>query len=290
MPGKSSRTGASCDGDGGVALLGEDLGVHVPHGAAPGPRRTVSTKTPWGTFLPCIVWWPWSGRRSRRSSSAARAEVFGTRRAGVPHALRVRRLRRDARPGADDGRVRRCPCRAGLVGARRRGHRAHPGLGAARRAAARPRCAARCCRAHAPRRAARHHLLGRVRARPHRAAGRPVGRHALGRRSAAAGPSFPTCAWTPTGSTSTTATSPPAPVRRPASTCACTWCAGPRRRVRLRSIARHMVMPPHREGGQAQYAPTCPPPDRSPLAGPAAGVGWRAARDAADGRATWPRT
>ena len=56
-----------------------------------------------------------------------------------------------------------------------------------------------------------------------------------------------------TCSTSTRATCSPRPASPRAWTCACTSCASTTAPRSPRAIARRIVVPPHREGGQAQY-------------------------------------
>ena len=61
----------------------------------------------------------------------------------------------------------------------------------------------------------------------------------------------PRCRWT--SSTSTTARSSPAPARPRASTRCCTSCAASSGSTVATRIARRMVVPPQRDGGQRQY-------------------------------------
>jgi AraC family transcriptional activator FtrA len=52
-------------------------------------------------------------------------------------------------------------------------------------------------------------------------------------------------------------------------------------------LARHMVMPPHRDGGQVQYAPPAPVPAPPPPARTAAAIAASPAGDALDGLLAW---
>jgi hypothetical protein len=183
--GRASRTGGRrwrrrCSPP-GRGSLGSCL-----HGAVSGPRRDSVHKDTVGYFpamhrVVALV-------RPVQSTFELGCAVRGLRHAASrgAAALRVRGLYGDARPGADLGRVRDVRD-AGPFGARIRGHRDHPRLatggGAALRSGA--RCAAARARSG---NAAGHDLLRGVRAGPHRAAGRPLGHHALGaRRAVAAG-------------------------------------------------------------------------------------------------------
>ena len=195
-------------------------------------------------------------RRRRRSwaasGSASCAEVFGyDRTAHGPAAVRLRAGHRGAGRAAhrhrhpDHGRAR-----ARAAGPVR--HRLDHRLGAVR-----PRALAGAARRvpgrARPRRDDRQPLHRRVRARRGRPARRHAGDDALEVRRRAGRPVPRGRRSTPRCSTSTTARCSPAPGRRPASTPCCTWSAASGAPAAANALAREMVVPPHRDGGQAQF-------------------------------------
>ncbi len=109
---------------------------------------------------------------------------------------------------------------------------------------------------------------------PSRACSTAAGRPPTGGWPPSWPPGSPACRSRPTASTSTWATSRPAPAPPRASTCACTWSAPTTAPPTPTQVARHMVMPPHREGGQLQYA-VASRPGALRLPGPGARLGRR---------------
>ena len=186
--------------------------------------------------------------RSSRSTSRSPRRSSGTTGGAVPRSRSARPRPGRCRTSAGFAIV----ADAGLEALAERRHRARPGLHAAparcrrtgaRRAARRPRA----------RRAHGLDLHRRVRARRRRHPRRPPRHHPLARRRRPRRPPPARSASSRTCSTSTRATCSPRPASPRASTSACTSCAATTAPRSPTAIARRIVVPPHREGGQAQY-------------------------------------
>ena len=195
-----------------------------------------------------IVWWPCSCPPAVDLRAGLRRRGLRHRPAGRAHPLRLPGLRRDAPARCRPRPATRCSSTRGLAALERADTVVVPGWQPAGRARA-----AECRGA-----AGAHGRGARIVAicsgascwpRPDcstAAAPPPTG--AAPPRSP---PPSPRCGWIRTCSTWTTATWRPAPAPARASTCACTWSVPTTARAYAAHIARHMVMPPHREGGHS---------------------------------------
>ena len=218
---------------------------------------------------------------------AVPCEVFGIRRAGDP-GLELRAHRGRGAPRCDPRRQRHADHPAGRPRGDRLGrHRGDPRLGRAR-PLRRPRAGRRAARRPRARRPAGVGVHGRLRARRHRPARRAAATTTgcTPTSSAARHPAItvdPAVLYVDEGSILTSA----------GTAAGIDLCLHLVRRdlgaEAANTVARRMVVPPHRDGGQAQFVQTPVPPGRRRRPPrPGAHVDGRAPRPAAAPSTSWP--